>query len=130
MKCENCGNHEANYHYRANINGEVSEMHLCSDCAEEQGLLRAFDYDPFENLLEDFFSPRFSLGGTMLRSLPHLRTAAAKPAVKSHETDPALAKRREKEALRFQLEEAVKSENYEKAIELRDKLRDMDAGQE
>ena len=126
MKCENCGNHEANYHYRANINGEVSEMHLCSDCAEEQGLLRAFDYDPFENLLEDFFSPRFSLGGTMLRSLPRFRTAAVKPAVKPAEADPSLAKRREKEALRFQLEEAVKSENYEKAIELRDKLREMD----
>lgn len=130
MKCENCGNHEASYHYRANINGDVSEMHLCSNCAEEQGLLRAFDYDPFENLLEDFFSPRFSLGGTMLRSLPRFRTAAVKPAVKPAEADPSLAKRREKEALRFQLEEAVKSENYEKAIELRDKLRDMDAGQE
>ena len=125
MKCEKCGNHEATYHYRANINGEVSEMHLCPDCAGEQGLLRAFDYDPFETLLEDFFSPRFSLGGTMLRSLPRFRTAV-KPAIKSTEADPALAKRREKEALRCQLEEAVKQENYEKAIELRDKLREMD----
>ena len=125
MKCENCGNHEASYHYRANINGEVSEMHLCSACAEEQGLLRAFDYNPFEGLLEDFFSPRFSLGGTMLRTLPHFRTAV-KPAVKSVEADPALARRREKEALRFQMEEAVKQEKYEKAIELRDKLREMD----
>ena len=126
MKCEHCGNHEASYHYRANINGEVSEMHLCPDCAAEQGLLRAFDHDPFESLLEDFFSPRFSLGGSMLRTLPHLRAAAVKPAVKQSEADPALMKRREKEALRFQLEEAVRSENYEKAIELRDKLREMD----
>ena len=129
MKCENCGQHEASCHYRVNINGEVSEMHLCPDCAGEQGLLHAFDFDPFESLLEDFFSPRVSLGGTMLRTLPHLR-AAAKPAVKAPEADPALAKRRDKEALRFQLEEAVKQENYEKAIELRDKLREMDAGQE
>ena len=104
----------------------ADDKHLCSGCAEEQGLLRAFDYDPFESLLEDFFSPRFSLGGTMLRTLPRFRTAAAKPAVKSAEADPALAKRREKEALRYQLEEAVKEENYEKAIELRDKLRSMD----
>lgn len=126
MKCEKCGSHEATYHYRANVNGEVSEMHLCSGCAEEQGLLRAFDYEPFESLLEDFFSPRFSLGGTLLRTLPQRRTAPAKPAVKPAEADPALAKRREKEALRWQLEEAVKSENYEKAIELRDKLRAMD----
>ena len=125
MKCENCGKHEASCHYRVNINGEVSEMHLCPDCAGEQGLLRAFDYDPFESLLEDFFSPRFSLGGTMLRTLPRFRTAA-KPIA----ADPALNKRREKEALRYELEEAVKNENYEKAIELRDKLREMDAGRE
>ena len=125
MKCEKCGK-EATYHYRANVNGEVSEMHLCADCAGEQGLLRAFDYDPFEGFWDDFFSPRFSLGGTMLRTLPHFRTAAAKPAVKAPEADPELAKRREKEALRFRLEEAVKQENYEKAIELRDKLREMD----
>ena len=125
MKCENCGNHEASCHYRVNINGEVSEMHLCPDCAGEQGLLRAFDYDPFESLLEDFFSPRFSLGGTMLRTQPRFRTAA-KPIA----ADPALNKRREKETLRYELEEAVKNENYEKAIELRDKLREMDAGRE
>ena len=124
MKCEKCGK-EATYHYRANVNGNISEMHLCADCAGEQGLLRAFDRDPFESFWDDFFSPRFSLGGTMLRTLPHLR-AASKPAVKAPEADPALAKRREKEALRFQLEEAVKQENYEKAIELRDKLREMD----
>ena len=125
MKCEHCGNHEASYHYRANINGEVSEMHLCPDCAAKQGPLRAFDHDPFESLLEDFFSPRFSLGGTMLRTLPRRFAAMPKAAVKTVATDPAIAKRREKEALRWQLEEAVKEENYEKAIELRDKLREM-----
>lgn len=126
MKCEKCGNHEATYHYRSNVNGEVSEMHLCSGCAEEQGLLRAFDFDPFESLLEDFLSPRFSLGGTMLRTLPRRRSAAVQPEVKTAAVDPALAKRREKEALRWQLEEAVKSEDYETAIGLRDKLRAMD----
>ena len=33
MKCTNCGKNNASYHYRYNINGTVTEAHLCPECA-------------------------------------------------------------------------------------------------
>ena len=37
MKCEHCGKNEATFYYKSNINGNVTEHHLCSDCARELG---------------------------------------------------------------------------------------------
>lgn len=33
MKCQNCKQHEANFHYTSNVNGKVTEQHLCQECA-------------------------------------------------------------------------------------------------
>ncbi len=33
MKCTNCGENNACYHYKYNINGKITEAHLCADCA-------------------------------------------------------------------------------------------------
>lgn len=33
MLCEKCGQREATYHSTVNINGEITESHLCSECA-------------------------------------------------------------------------------------------------
>ena len=33
MKCDRCGKNEATFHYKTNINGRVTEAHLCPDCA-------------------------------------------------------------------------------------------------
>ena len=38
MKCENCGNNEANVRYTQIINGVKKEMHLCEECARELGI--------------------------------------------------------------------------------------------
>ena len=37
MKCDRCGKNEATFHYKTNINGRVTEAHLCSDCARAMG---------------------------------------------------------------------------------------------
>ena len=65
MKCEKCGKNEANYHYTSNINGKVSEKHLCSDCASEMGLDRQMHAyanqmfgSMFDGMLGDFFGGR------------------------------------------------------------------------
>ena len=42
MKCENCGENEANIHYTQMINGVKEEWNLCSECAEE---LNFYDID-------------------------------------------------------------------------------------
>lgn len=38
MKCQKCGQNEANTHFVQNINGKATELWLCSDCAEELGI--------------------------------------------------------------------------------------------
>ncbi|MDR1805341.1 MAG: UvrB/UvrC motif-containing protein [Clostridium sp.] len=35
MKCQNCGVREATTHIKQNINGQINEQHLCSQCAME-----------------------------------------------------------------------------------------------
>lgn len=40
MKCENCGKNEVTFIYQSNVNGQVTEKHLCSECAEKLGLTR------------------------------------------------------------------------------------------
>ncbi len=39
MLCEKCKKNNASVHYRYNENGKVTEIHLCSECAKEKGLL-------------------------------------------------------------------------------------------
>ena len=63
MKCERCGQREATFYYQSNINGRVTQVHLCPECAAELGYTRGMSnsfrsfrrsfFDPF-SLLEDF----------------------------------------------------------------------------
>ena len=63
MKCERCGQREATFYYQSNINGKVTQVHLCPECAAELGYTRGMSnsfrsfrrsfFDPF-SLLEDF----------------------------------------------------------------------------
>lgn len=39
MKCQHCNKNEATAYFKQNINGNVTEMHLCEDCAKELGLM-------------------------------------------------------------------------------------------
>lgn len=36
MKCENCGKNEVTFVYQSNVNGQITEKHLCAECAERQ----------------------------------------------------------------------------------------------
>lgn len=37
MKCDRCGKNDATFYYKSNINGRVTETHLCQDCARQMG---------------------------------------------------------------------------------------------
>ena len=157
MKCEKCKEKDATFYYSSNINGEVTEKHLCGDCAREEGFGSALDYRPtsmfdsmFDNFFGDFFSPRRSLlsafdsFGSPLRAimapaLPRVNIVIGQPQECSEraplsETEQKIPEdageevkaRREIAALKHQLQEAVAAENFEKAIELRDKLRELE----
>ena len=76
MKCENCGKNEVTFIYQSNINGKVTEKHLCSECAEKLGYtqkIAAHNRSMMQNFFggsllgngffDDFFSPMPSLMG-------------------------------------------------------------------
>ncbi len=157
MKCEKCNKNEANYYYRETINGKTTEKHLCADCAKEEGLTSAFDWDRqdfFGDFFGDFFSPRRSLvdeffGGSMLPTLtrtmfspmrlfPHVEIGRMEPEAEQSEAQSEaeagipkdvgteLRQRRELLSLKHQLRQAVRAEDFEKAIELRDKIREIE----
>ena len=48
MKCEKCNKNEATFHSMTNINGKVTEKHLCSDCAKHE--------KEFDNLNNEFLN--------------------------------------------------------------------------
>jgi len=57
MKCENCGNNEANVKYTQIINGEKKQMFLCEECSEKLGINDIHFNMPinFTSFLSDFF---------------------------------------------------------------------------
>ncbi len=61
MLCQKCKKNPANVYYKKNINGHVTEIAMCSECAAKSGLDLNAGFsiaDPFEdglNLLGSFF---------------------------------------------------------------------------
>lgn len=45
MKCQNCGENEANVRYTEVINGKKKEYILCEDCAQKLGVTEKMNYD-------------------------------------------------------------------------------------
>ncbi len=67
MKCTHCNEREANTHIKRIINGKREEMHLCSQCAEELGVMNEFNFEPFS--MNSFFGNLLGAGATALNSL-------------------------------------------------------------
>ena len=143
MKCERCGRNEATFYYQSNINGRVTQVHLCPDCAAELGyadrLYQSFRpsrrsfFDPF-SLLEDF-----GMLSNRMTEFPAPLEEAARAAAGIEEAPDApaglvgrdeqvrLQKERQRNALQAQLQAAIDSENYEEAARLRDELKKLPA---
>lgn len=66
MLCQNCGKHEATTHIKSVVNGEYTQLHLCSDCAGKLGYGDVFS--GFGLDLGDFFGNFFSKPKAMLSS--------------------------------------------------------------
>lgn len=154
MKCENCGKNEVTFVYQSNINGKVTEKHLCSECAEKLGysqrvathsqrMMQSFFGNSF---FDDFFSPMPSLMGRMTRMLedpfddffadmPALGAAPAQQEDQSQQKQDDLvgkeeqgrfAYMRQMNALKMEMKKAVHQENFERAAELRDQIRALE----
>lgn len=155
MKCENCGKNEVTFVYQSNINGKVTEKHLCSECAEKLGYsqkIAAHSQRMMQNLFgssffDDFFSPMPSLMGRMTRMLedpfddffadmPALGAAPAQQENQSQQKQDDLvgkeeqgrfAYMRQMNALKMEMKKVVHQENFERAAELRDQIRVLEA---
>lgn len=148
MKCENCGKNEVTFVYQSNINGKVTEKHLCSECAEKLGysqrvaahsqrMMQSFFGNSF---FDDFFSPMPSLMGRMTRMLedpfddffadmPALGAAPAQQEqddLVGKEEQGRFAYMRQMNALKMEMKKAVHQENFERAAELRDQIRALE----
>lgn len=66
MLCEKCGKNEANTLLRESVNGNVTEIHLCAECAAELGFNNLFaNFNPFEDMginLQGILGSLFSQG--------------------------------------------------------------------
>lgn len=152
MKCENCGKNEVTFVYQSNINGKVEEKHLCSECAEKLGYsqkIAAHSQRMMQNFFgngffDDFFSPMPSLMGRMSRMLedpfddffsdmPALGAAPSETQQKkqedlvNQEEQSRFAYMRQMNALKMEMKKAVHQENFERAAELRDQSKDLEA---
>ena len=144
MKCQNCGLNDATFYYRSNVNGRITEQHLCAECAARLGYSRGvqgagffddgFFTRPFR-LLEPLFG---GLGGRLLTEFPEPVdvTEEARTAVKEREktADPGLVdgvererlqRERQRNALQAQMKAAIETENFEEAARLRDELKKL-----
>lgn len=68
MKCTNCGKNNAVNHYRYELNGQVTEAHLCADCARELQPEREFAARSRE-MFGDVFGDGL-LGGSLMGRSP------------------------------------------------------------
>ena len=155
MKCQNCGKNEATFYYKSNINGSVTEQHLCSECAKALGyadnieqsfanfgrsMFGGFDslFAPMPALAGNFFEPFEAMNRSISQMFPMLGSGGG-PMVQTTETTPSAAnssgndlvseeehrklnQERQLNALRNEMQQAIASENFEKAAQLRDQI--------
>ena len=137
MKCDRCGKNEATFYYKSNINGRVTEAHLCPDCARAMGYAGSmsgrmsswFNDDWFDRpfrMLEPFFG---GFGPQPVDVLEQAQSAdpesPAKDDLLPHDEAMSLALERKRNALQAQLHNAVEEERYEDAARLRDELKSL-----
>ena len=127
MRCDRCGRNEATFYYKSNINGKVTQIHLCPQCAEELGYTDSFRSAGMTGgLFGDFFSRPFGMlepflngfGARMLTEFPEPVDVLGQ----ARESTPAA----EEHALQTQLNLAVEAERFEEAAKLRDELKALE----
>lgn len=152
MLCDKCKQREANVHIQQSINGVTTERNLCSECAsKEPGLMNAFSMDGFfGDLFETSLLKRgsgrlgnmFGLSGLSGGSkvTPRDRrnmefedvegaalTGIELPKIQlNNEPTQVDSAAKETTELKAQLKAAIEEENFEKAAELRDRIRQQE----
>ena len=170
MICQACGERPATTHIKTIVNGELSELSLCSECAQKMGyddLLTNLGFN-FGSLLGSFFgndaddssdSMRCKGCGSSFediaqsgkvgcaecyhtfydRLIPSIQRihgntkhCGKNPNVNPQSECTAIAKKpqNELEILREQLKQAIDVQNFEQAAVLRDKIKELEGGEQ
>ena len=64
MRCQHCNQNEATTFIKRNINGHKEELHLCSECAKELGVMDDFRMPTMSEMFGDTFLGNFLPGLT------------------------------------------------------------------
>ncbi|GAV24373.1 UvrB/UvrC motif-containing protein [Carboxydothermus islandicus] len=168
MLCERCGQNPATMHITRVVNGQKTEMNLCTQCAQELG--HTFNFSPqltFQNLLKGLMGHDvlgdFSISGGNIgvtkkcpvcgltenqfinsgflgcsqcyetfkdrveQALRKIHGSTEHRGKFPAKTGGKIKILREIENLKKALNEAVSKEEFEKAAELRDKIKELEA---
>ncbi len=161
MQCDICGKKKATVHLTEIVDEQMSEMHLCEDCAKEKSVQMeqqfgladllagltdfgkqvksveavkiecsncGMNYDDFRKFgrlgcSECYPAFREQLG-TLLKKIHGSNRHHGKAPIKMS----AVVKEKMEtiEELRYQLQQAIENESFEKAAEIRDKIRELE----
>lgn len=146
MKCENCGKNEVTFVYHSNINGRVTERHLCRACAESKGYTADLFWDPRSgsrwgrSLFEELFLPSAVGAGRLTADVFDGFFAETPPHTPAREEQREelltaeerlrIGKQRQLNAMRLELRESVRREDFERAARLRDEIRELEERKE
>ena len=163
MQCDLCGKKKATVHLTEIVDEQMSEMHLCEDCAREKSVQMEQQFGLADLLagLADFGKqikeadkvklecPNCSMNYDDFRKFGRLGCSECYEAYKTHLAAllkkihgsnhhfgkspvriPKLTKKKvdDLHELRTQLQQAIDSEDFERAAELRDKIRGLEQG--
>ena len=153
--CQYCGKREAKIHFTELRDGKKTEMHICEQCAHEKNMTLAFPAVlsqlvkggpvareaeavpaacPGCGLAYAEFKAKGRLGcprcyaafgPVLIPLLEKVHGAAAHRGKTPERVKGVMASRRELKEIEEQLDAAVANEEYEKAAQLRDRIREM-----
>jgi protein arginine kinase activator len=161
MQCDICGKKKATVHLTEIVDDQMSEMHLCEECARQKSVqmeqqfgladllagLADFGKSPKEEPHEAVKCPNCGMDYDEFRKFGRLGCSQCYDAFKMHlgtllkkvhgsnhhlGKSPARISQAEKEKigsfqeLKVQLQQAIQMEDFERAAEIRDKIRDLE----
>jgi protein arginine kinase activator len=154
MLCENCKKNIANTYFKQTVNGKTNEIFLCSECASKMGLNSITSDFGLDGFFPQFFGRSEELPEASCQScgisfkeiMQKGKVGCAKcydtfkdklaPAIyKIHGNKKHIGKvpgsienkqYSQIEKLKRQLDEAVRSENFEQAAVLRDQIKQLE----
>ena len=154
MYCDYCGKHAATTHVKKTINGKTTELHLCAQCAAQQGI--GFDLGDFWGSLfaepaqraqaDTLRCPDCGIGfreiadagrpgcptcyltfyDRLLPSIQRIHGKTQHTGKIAVQTDDSVKKERKLQELRERLNTCIAEQDYETCATLRDEIRALE----